>query len=53
MPLAGHNQAYFNLRQFHVAEFYTEPDSDSDVQEDAGVRKSPGAPLPGLMRAGE
>jgi len=35
-PLAGHNQRYFDSRQCDVAEFYTEPDSDSDVQEDAG-----------------
>lgn len=35
-PLVGHNRGYFDPGQFDVAEFYTEPDSDSDVQEDPG-----------------
>jgi len=35
-PLAKHNQGYFDLGQFDVAEFYTDPDSDTDMQEDAG-----------------
>jgi len=35
-PLAGHNCGYFDPGQFDVAEFYTEPDSDSHVKEDAG-----------------
>ena len=36
MPVAGHNRDYFDPWQFDVAEFHTEPDSDSDVQEDTG-----------------
>ena len=36
LPLAGHNRNYFDPGEFNVAEFYTEPDSDSDVEEDAG-----------------
>ena len=35
-PLAGHNQRHLDPDQFDVAEFYTKPDSDSDVQDDVG-----------------
>ena len=37
-PLVGHNRGYLDPGQFDVAEFYTEPDSDSDVQDDIGRR---------------
>ena len=38
MLLAWHNRGYFNPGQFHFAEFYTEPDSHSDVREEAGCQ---------------
>jgi len=37
-PLAGQNRHYVDPGQFDVPLFYTEPDSDSDVQDDVGHR---------------
>ena len=35
-PLVGHYRNYLTPSQFDVAEFYTEPESDSELEEDIG-----------------
>jgi len=37
-PLAWHNRHYLDPGQLDVAEFYTEPDSDSDVRDEVEPR---------------
>ena len=36
IPLVGYYRNYLNPSQFDVAEFYTEPESDSELEEDIG-----------------
>ena len=45
-PLVGHHRNYLTPCQFEVAEFYTEPESDSELEKDIGHPPKRRKPFP-------
>ena len=50
-PLVGHYRNYLTASQFDIAESYTEPECNSELEEDIGPLPKPQGPFPGTTTA--